>query len=83
MAGERNGFTVNNPPKFWGLLFLCTLITILMLLNRIDEVAGAGILGVAMGYLAGNGVAAKDGTDPAAQPVFRDDHHHDDPEGDT
>jgi hypothetical protein len=68
------GFSVSNPPKFFGIMFICVLVTLLLLFDRIDAVAGAGILGTALGYLAGNGVAAKQG-DPIV-PIFKDDHHH-------
>jgi hypothetical protein len=64
--------SVNNAPKLFGILFICVLVAILLALNRIDAVAGAGILGTAIGYLAGNGVAAKQG-DPIV-PVFSDKH---------
>jgi proteasome assembly chaperone (PAC2) family protein len=55
-------------------MFICVLVTLLLLFGRIDAVAGAGILGTALGYLAGNGVAAKMG-DPIV-PIFKDEHPH-------
>jgi proteasome assembly chaperone (PAC2) family protein len=58
-------------------MFICVLVTLLLLFGRIDAVAGAGILGTALGYLAGNGVAAKMG-DPIV-PIFKDDHHEGNP----
>ena len=67
--------TVNNAPKFVGILFICLLVSLLLILGKMDQVAGAGIIGTALGYLAGNGVAAKTG-DPIV-PIFEDKHHHD------
>lgn len=74
MADDPPKFSINNAPKFYGIMFICLLVTALLLFDRIDAVAGAGILGTALGYLAGNGVAAKQG-DPVV-PVFKDDHPH-------
>ena len=76
MGADDPKFSVNNAPKFFGIMFICVLIFFLLLFGRIDAVAGAGILGTALGYLAGNGVAAKQG-DPIV-PLFKDDHPHDD-----
>jgi len=67
-------FSINNAPKFYGIMIICALVTLLLLFDRIDAVGGAGILGTALGYLAGNGVAARN-NDPV-EPVFKDGHHH-------
>jgi hypothetical protein len=64
--------TINNMPKFVGILFICVLVSILLAIGKMDQVAGAGIIGTALGYLAGNGVAAKQG-DPIV-PIFHEDH---------
>ena len=77
MGADDSRFTVNNAPKLFGILFICVLVTILLLFDRIDAVAGAGVLGTALGYLAGNGVAARQG-DPIV-PLFKDDHHEGEP----
>jgi hypothetical protein len=65
---------ISNPPKFFGIMFICVLVSILLIMGKMDQVAGAGIIGTALGYLAGNGVAAKMG-DPIV-PIFQDDHPH-------
>jgi len=74
-----NSLSVNNAPKLVGILAICTMVTLLLLFDRLDSVAGAGVLGTALGYLAGNGVAAKQG-DPIV-PVFGEDHHQPDDDG--
>ena len=68
-----SSISVNNAPKLIGILVICAMVTLLLLFNRLDSVAGAGVLGTALGYLAGNGIAAK--ADQPIEPVLT---HHDD-----
>lgn len=60
--------TLNNWPKFIGLLVVGVGIIILLALGRVSEAGGFGLLGIIIGYLAGNGVAAKSGE--KAEPVL-------------
>lgn len=44
-------------------------LTVLMALQRIDEAAGVGLLGLVVGYAVGNGIAAKTGT--GSEPIIK------------
>jgi hypothetical protein len=66
--------SVNNVPKALGLALVVACVTLLMSLNRIDPVAGAGLLGTALGYVAGNGIAARAG-EPVT-PVISSSNQH-------
>lgn len=65
--------SVNNAPKFLGIMLICVLVTLLLITDNMDQVAGAGILGTALGYLAGNGIAAKRGDE--VTPALGQSHH--------
>lgn len=67
--------SLNNTPKFVGIMFICILVAVLLIAGKMDQVAGAGIIGTALGYLAGNGVAAKQG-EPIV-PIFKDESKKD------
>ena len=53
---------ITNPMKLAAIIAAMTLITILMVTNSVNEVTGVGLLGSLVGYIVGNGVAAKRGT---------------------
>jgi hypothetical protein len=66
---------INNAPKFLGILFVDLMVVILAVTNNMDDVAAAGLLGTSLGYLAGNGIAARNGQ--PVEPVFGEGHRAD------
>jgi hypothetical protein len=44
-------------------------LTVLMALEKIDQAAGVGLLGLVVGYAVGNGIAAKTGT--GSEPIIK------------
>lgn len=52
---------VNNPPKLLGILVAMIIIGVLLGLGSISESAGVPLLTLLVGYLVGNGVAARKG----------------------
>ena len=61
--------TFNNPPKAFLLLVGMICVTILMALKTIDQSAGTAMVGSCLGYIIGNGVAARKGE--PVEPVFK------------
>lgn len=61
--------TFNNPPKAFLLLVGMLCVTVLMAIGAIDQAAGTAMIGSAMGYIIGNGVAARKGE--PVEPVFK------------
>ena len=56
-----SSLTVNNPAKLLGLLVLAACITVLLITGSISSDAGVGLLGGLVGYVTGNGIAARRG----------------------
>lgn len=56
--------TVNNPPKLIGILLAMVLLTVVFGLGKLSESGYIGLMGLIVGYLVGNGIAAR-----ADQPV--------------
>lgn len=65
---------VNNLPKFVGILVAMVLLTIVFSLGNLTESGYIGLMGLIVGYLVGNGTAARNG-DPV-QPVFGETDTH-------
>lgn len=53
--------SVNNPPKLVGVILGMIIIGVLMFTHTIDQSGGMPLLALMVGYLVGNGVAAKRG----------------------
>lgn len=53
--------SVNNPPKLVGVIIGMLIIGVLMFTHTIDQNGGMPLLALMVGYLVGNGVAAKRG----------------------
>jgi hypothetical protein len=66
---------LNNPPKFYIVIFSLVCITVLMITSTISAEAGLGLLGLIVGYAVGNGIAAKDG-DPVEPMIGGTPHEH-------
>lgn len=71
---------LNNPPKFYIVMFALICITALMMTQTISSEAGLGLLGLIVGYAVGNGIAAKDGD--KVEPIIGG-HKHSPPDDDT
>ena len=52
---------VNNPPKLYGILLAMVLLSICLIAGKLSEAAYFGMMGTMLGYLVGNGVAARNG----------------------
>lgn len=63
---------VNNPPKLVGVLVGMVVVGVLMAVNTLTQEVGAPMLTLLIGYLVGNGVAAK--RDEPVQPILG--RHH-------
>ena len=51
----------NNPPKMLGILLAMVLLTIVFALGKLSEHDYVGLIGYLVGYLVGNGIAARSG----------------------
>lgn len=58
MTDERR-FNVNNPPKFYGILIYLAMASVGWFIGRMETVEWIAATGPVIGYLVGNGVAAK------------------------
>lgn len=67
---DRVRLTVVNSPKLGGIIVAMALLATLFALDRLSESAFVGMFGALVGYLVGNGVAAKN-HDPVT-PVIGD-----------
>jgi hypothetical protein len=65
---------VTNAPKLVGILLAMVLLTIVFALGTFTESGYLGLMGLIVGYLVGNGVAARNG-DPV-QPVIGESPEH-------
>jgi hypothetical protein len=52
---------LNNPPKFYGVLVAMILLSTVFALDKLTESAYVGLMGLLVGYLVGNGIAATRG----------------------
>jgi hypothetical protein len=59
---------INNAPKLYVALLVVVCCTVLLALGKINETAGMTTIGSVIGYILGNGVAAKNG-DPV-EPIL-------------
>lgn len=53
--------SVNNPPKLLGIILAMVLLSILFGMGRLTESGYIGLMGLLIGYLVGNGIAARNG----------------------
>jgi len=65
---------VNNPPKLIGILLAMVLLTVVFALDKLSESGYIGLMGLIVGYLVGNGIAARDGT--TVQPIIGESLRH-------
>lgn len=65
---------VNNPPKLIGILLAMILLTIVFALGTLSESGFLGLMGLLVGYLVGNGVAATSG-EPVKPALGESDDH--------
>lgn len=63
---------VNNAPKLIGILLAMVLLTAVFAVGRLSESGYLGLMGLIVGYLVGNGIAAKNGEQ--VQPVIAQSH---------
>lgn len=63
-----SALNVNNPPKLLGILGAMVILGILMALRVITGGEGMPLMALLVGYLVGNGVAAK--RDQPVEPVL-------------
>ena len=54
---------INNPPKFYGIILMIAALTLLVAIARVEWDQAAPVFTAIMGYLVGNGVAARNGED--------------------
>ena len=66
--------SVNNAPKLLGILLAMVLLTLVFGLGKLTESGYIGLMGLIVGYLVGNGIAAKNG-DPV-QPALAESTNH-------
>lgn len=59
---------VNNPPKLIGVLLGMVVVGVLMAIHVLTSEVGAPMLTLMIGYLVGNGVAARNGE--PVQPIL-------------
>jgi hypothetical protein len=64
---------INNPPKLIGILVAMVLLTIVFGLGTLSESGYLGLMGLLVGYLVGNGIAARQGqpVEPVVTPRER------------
>lgn len=65
---------VNNPPKLIGILLAMVLLTVVFAIDKLSESGYLGLMGLIVGYLVGNGIAARSGE--PVQPVVGDNGTH-------
>ena len=63
-------FDLNNPAKFWGIVLYLVLASTGWFIGRMDTTQWAAATGPLIGYLIGNGVAARKG-DPIEPALSR------------
>jgi ABC-type lipoprotein release transport system permease subunit len=66
--------TVNNAPKLIGILLAMCLLTAVFATGRLSESGYLGLMGLIVGYLVGNGIAAKNGE--PVQPAISESPRH-------
>jgi ABC-type lipoprotein release transport system permease subunit len=66
--------TVNNAPKLIGILLAMVLLTAVFATARLSESGYLGLMGLIVGYLVGNGIAAKNGE--PVQPAISESPRH-------
>lgn len=59
---------ITNPPKAFIALVALVCLTLLRALDRIDQASFNALAGWIIGYIVGNGIAAKSGT--PVQPII-------------
>mgnify|MGYP001811300158 CR=1 FL=1 len=66
--------TVSNMPKLIGILLAMCLLTLVFGLGKLSESGYLGLMGLIVGYLVGNGIAARAGE--PVQPVISESFAH-------
>lgn len=66
--------TVSNPPKLIGILLAMILLTLVFAIDKLSESGYLGLMGLIVGYLVGNGIAARAGE--PVQPVISESITH-------
>ena len=66
--------TVSNMPKLVGILLAMCLLTAVFAMGKLSESGYLGLMGLIVGYLVGNGIAARDGT--TVQPIIGESLRH-------
>jgi len=61
---------VNNPPKLLGIIVAMILLSAVFAFGTLSESGFLGLMGLLVGYLVGNGIAAKNGE--TTTPVFQE-----------
>jgi len=56
---SHDPMTINNPPKLIGILLAMVLLTVVFGMGTLSESGYIGLMGLMIGYLVGNGVAAR------------------------
>jgi hypothetical protein len=59
---------INNPPKFYGVLVMVLAVTLLVAMGRVEWDSADALYTAILGYLVGNGVAAKN--DQPVEPII-------------
>jgi ABC-type lipoprotein release transport system permease subunit len=67
--------SVNNAPKLIGILLAMVLLTAVFAVGRLTESGYLGLMGLIVGYLVGNGIAAKNG-EPVEPAISESTRHH-------
>jgi ABC-type lipoprotein release transport system permease subunit len=67
---------LNNPPKLIGILAAMGCLTIVFAMGTLSESGYIGLMGLLVGYLVGNGIAARAGE--PVEPVLTESRKHSD-----
>ena len=65
---------LNTPPKFYGVIVAMILLTVVFGVGKLSESAYVGLMGLLVGYLVGNGIAARSGQ--PVEPMLRESPEH-------
>lgn len=65
---------VNNAPKLLGLMVALITFAVLFGLDKLSESAFVGLSGLIVGYLVGNGIAARNGQ--PVEPILTETFEH-------
>lgn len=65
---------LNNPPKFYGILVAMLCLSVVFAIGTLSESGYIGLMGLLVGYLVGNGIAAQRGE--PVEPAFGESDSH-------